>query len=119
MMRLGGLLAAAAVSLALGSGGPVAAQDQSPEAALPDGPGKDVVLRVCTACHGAEQFAYARFSPEGWEVEISKMEGAGAEMTSDEQAAVSAYLSKYLSKPPPPPAPAPAPSPAPEAPPKR
>jgi len=111
MSRLATLLAAAA-AFGLTSVGPVAAQDTSPQAALPDGPGKDVVLRVCTACHGAEQFAYARFSPEGWDAEITKMQGAGAEMTSDEQAAISAYLSKYLSKQAAPPETPPAASPA-------
>lgn len=92
-------LAAAAAALALAAVGPVAAQPQTPEDALPAGPGKDVTLRVCTSCHGAEQFAYARYTPEGWDNEIGKMQGAGAEMTADEQLAISGYLSKYLAKP--------------------
>lgn len=86
----------AAAALAVGVVGPVFAQ--APEDPLPAGPGKDVVLRVCTACHAAEQFAYARYSPGGWDNEISKMQSAGAEMTVEEQTAISAYLAKFLSK---------------------
>ncbi|HLZ77447.1 cytochrome c [Phenylobacterium sp.] len=89
------LAAAAALCLALVR--PVLAQ--APEDQLPAGPGKDVVLRVCTACHGADQFAYARLTPDEWENEVEKMQAAGAEMTSEEAAAISAYLGKNLAKP--------------------
>jgi mono/diheme cytochrome c family protein len=74
---------------------------QAPEDSLPNAPGKDVVVRVCTACHGADQFAFARLTPDQWENEVSKMQSAGAEMTSEEAAAISAYLAKNLAKPPP------------------
>ena len=98
--RLLGVLAAA---LALGFvrpvAGPAAAPSNDP---LPAGPGKEVVMRVCTACHGVEQFAYARFTPDGWDIEINKMRAAGALMTSDEADTALTYLSKYLSKPEPP-----------------
>jgi len=81
---------------------------QSPEDALPAGPGKDVVLRVCTACHDASQFAFARYTPAEWDTEIAKMQSAGAEMTAEEQATISAYMAKNLnSNPEPVPAPAP------------
>ena len=90
------MAAAAAFCLALVR--PVAAQ--APEDQLPAGPGKDVVVRVCTACHGADQFAYARMTPDEWENEVEKMQSAGAEMTSEEAAAISAYLAKNLAKPP-------------------
>jgi hypothetical protein len=63
-------------------------------------------VRVCTQCHDASQFAYARYTPEGWDNEIAKMQSAGALMTADEQLAISAYLAKHLSPTPEPPAPA-------------
>lgn len=88
---------AAAAALCLGLAGPVLAQ--SADDPLPDGPGKDAVVAVCTACHGAEQFAYARMTPDQWDYEIVKMQGAGAEMTAEEQTAISAYLAKHLGKP--------------------
>lgn len=86
-------LAAAAAALCLA--GPALAQPQDP---LPEGPGKDVVVRVCTACHDVSQFAYARFTPEEWDKEVTKMEGAGADMTAEEHAAITAYLTKSFPK---------------------
>jgi cytochrome c2 len=103
-------LAAAAALLALATTRPVLAQAPADDP-LPDGPGKDAVVRVCTACHDATQFAYARHTPEEWDNEITKMQSAGAEMTPEDQAAVSAYLSRTFPKaaPPPPASDAPAP----------
>ncbi len=94
-------MAAAAAALCLTVVGPVLAQ--ATDDPLPAAPGKDVVVRVCTACHEAAQFAYARHTPDEWDNEIAKMQSAGAEMTAEEQAAISAYLAKNLA----PPAPAP------------
>jgi cytochrome c2 len=91
------MAAAAATALCLGVVGPVLAQ--APDDPLPAGAGKDVVVRVCTACHEATQFAYARHTPDEWDDEVTKMQGAGAEMTAEEQAAITAYLAKYLAKP--------------------
>jgi hypothetical protein len=109
--------AAAAAALALCAVGPGLAQvpAQAPADPLPDGPGKDAVVRVCTQCHDASQFAYARYTPEGWDNEIAKMQSAGALMTADEQLAISAYLAKHLSPTPESPTPEP---PAPAAPPR-
>ena len=104
---------AAAAAVLLGLAGPVSAQAPADDP-LPAGPGKDVVVRVCTACHDATEFAFARYTPDEWDFEITKMQSAGAEMTAEEQLAISAYLAKYLSKPaaPAPAAPnAPAPTP--------
>ena len=91
------LIAAAAAAFGLGAVGPVLAQ--APEDPLPAAPGKDVVVRVCTACHDATQFAYARHTPDEWDNEIAKMQSAGAEMTAEEQVAISAYLAKNFPKP--------------------
>lgn len=96
-MNLRTRLAAAAAAFFLAGVGPVLAQ--TPDDILPAGPGKDVVVRVCTACHEAAQFAYARYTPDGWDNEISKMQSAGADMTAEEQAAISAYLAKTLARP--------------------
>jgi cytochrome c5 len=90
-------LAAAAAALCLCAAGPVLAQ--APDDLLPAAPGKDVVVRVCTGCHDATQFAYARHTTDEWDNEIAKMQSAGAEMTAEEQLAISAYLAKNLPKP--------------------
>jgi cytochrome c5 len=93
----------AAAALCLAGVGPVLAQAPTPAPGdpLPAGPGKDVVVRVCTACHDATQFAFARYTPEEWDNEISKMQSAGAEMTAEDQTAISAYLAKTFPKAPP------------------
>lgn len=98
-MKLFLRIAVVAAALGLGLVGPVIAGQalaESPEDALPPAPGKEVVLRVCTVCHEAAQFAYARMTPEQWDTEIAKMQSAGAYMTAEEQLAISAYLGKYL-----------------------
>lgn len=92
-------MSAIAAALCLGAVSPVLAQ--APDDLLPAGPGKDAVVRVCTACHDATQFAYLRLAPEEWDHEVVKMQSAGAEMTAEEQAAISAYLAKSFPKPPP------------------
>ena len=89
-------ITAIAAALSLSAVSPVLAQ--APDDLLPAGPGKDVVVRVCTACHDATQFAYLRLAPEEWDHEVVKMQSAGAEMTAEEQAAISAYLAKNLPK---------------------
>jgi hypothetical protein len=90
-------LSVAATALCLCAVGPVLAQ--APDDPLPAGPGKDMVVRVCTACHEAAQFAFARHTPDEWDYEIAKMQSAGAEMTAEEQVAISTYLAKNLAKP--------------------
>lgn len=102
---------------------PTPGQTQTEDDPLPAGPGKDVVVRVCTSCHEASQFAFARHTQAEWDGEISKMVSAGAEMTAEEQTTISAYLAQNLNSGPPPaaatptpgstPAPGPTPSPAP------
>ena len=102
----------AATALCLGAVAPVLAQAPAPAPTpaqgaapgpadpLPEGPGKDVVVRVCTACHDATEFAFARYTPEEWNHVINKMQGAGAEITGEDQAVIAAYLAKNFPKPP-------------------
>jgi len=116
MIRLRSPLAAAVAVLALAAAGPVGAQD--PNTDLPDGPGRDIVVRACTVCHGADQIAVKRRTPEDWDYVINRMMQGGAELTADEQQQVYAYLVKALGAPPgPAAAPAPADAPAPATPP--
>jgi len=87
-------LALAAAALVLGAAGRVGAQDPSQD--LPDGPGRDLVVRACTSCHDASQITYKRRTPEDWDYVITKMMQGGAELTAQEQDAVLAYLVKTL-----------------------
>lgn len=61
---------------------------------LPDGPGKQVTIRVCGTCHSPERVAALHQTRRGWENTISKMVSLGATGTNDELTAVLNYLSK-------------------------
>jgi len=113
MPRRPNLALVATAALCLGTAGAVSAQ--GPNDVLPDGPGKDVVVRVCTGCHEAAQIAEKPRTPEDWEYVIGKMIDGGAELTAPEQDAVYAYLVKAFPKAPAAAAPAPT-APAPPSP---
>lgn len=61
-------------------------------AQLPDGPGKDTVVRVCGTCHEANRAAAVRLTREGWEQTVSDMRWRGAKGTDDEFAQILDYL---------------------------
>ena len=67
---------------------PAAAQDP-----FPDGPGKDVTVRMCGTCHPAARGAAVRLTREGWQDVIVKMVSLGAKGNDAELAAVLDYLS--------------------------
>ena len=60
---------------------------------FPDGPGKDITVRVCGACHSASRSAAVRLTRGGWQDVIAKMVSLGARGTDAELAAVLDYLS--------------------------
>jgi competence ComEA-like helix-hairpin-helix protein len=60
---------------------------------FPDGPGKDVTVRVCGACHSASRSAAVRLTRGGWEDVIAKMVTLGAKGSDTDLAAVLDYLS--------------------------
>jgi quinoprotein glucose dehydrogenase len=84
----------------------VAAQPARPSAVapgagsetLPDGPGKAVVVRICTACHGTSIFTQVRMGRTGWKDEVQAMVERGARGTSAEIRTVIDYLTKHYSK---------------------
>src|ERR1035437_1827518 len=59
---------------------------------LPDVPGKDTVVRVCTTCHGPANIAKKRLNREDWDDQIADMVERGAKATPEELAAVVNYL---------------------------
>jgi len=67
---------------------PVAAQDP-----FPDGPGKDVTVRICGTCHPAARSAAVSLTRDGWRDVIAKMVSLGAKGSDAELAAVLDYLS--------------------------
>lgn len=67
---------------------PAAAQDP-----FPDGPGKDVTVRMCGTCHPPERSAAVRLTRDGWQAVIAKMVALGAQGSDAERTAVLDYLS--------------------------
>ena len=65
-------------------------------AQLPDGAGKDALLKVCGSCHQAERSASVRLTREGWEEVIADMIKRGAKGTDEEFGAVLEYLAAHF-----------------------
>ena len=61
---------------------------------LPPGPGKAIVQRVCTACHGADVFTAQAHTQKEWEDIVAEMSNAGATASDAEFKQIVAYLSK-------------------------
>lgn len=63
---------------------------------LPEGPGRDVTLKLCGKCHAAETVASVRHTPEAWREVITRMVAAGAEGSEQELDTVARYLSTHF-----------------------
>ena len=70
---------------------PVFAQDT-----LPDGPGKDATLRVCSQCHEAAKSTSVKLTRDGWIETIDRMKAFGADGTDADFAAVLEYLATHF-----------------------
>lgn len=93
-MRIFTALAAVALSLGLGQ---AMAQSTSPGAELlPEGEGRDTVIRVCTGCHAAEVIVNRTQKDMAWPDVVQAMVDKGAVATPAEVEQISAYLEKAL-----------------------
>jgi quinoprotein glucose dehydrogenase len=63
---------------------------------LPEDAGKEVVVKMCTKCHGTAVFSKLRMSREGWEDEVADMVEKGAAGTPDEIRAVTNYMARHF-----------------------
>lgn len=65
-------------------------------AAMPDGPARDLTIRVCGQCHEPNRAASLRLTPDGWQDVVQKMKGLGASAlaTDAELAQITSYLSE-------------------------
>jgi cytochrome c5 len=61
---------------------------------LPDGPGKEVVLTICTQCHDLQRVRRERLSAEGWAETLQTMLNEGAPLTDQDFAIVLRYLAR-------------------------
>ena len=65
---------------------------------LPDGAGKDLVLRVCTQCHETTRIASKRQTKNEWNATVDKMAARGARASDEEFETIVDYLTKYFGK---------------------
>jgi cytochrome c5 len=65
---------------------------------LPEGAGKDIVLKVCTPCHGVAEFTSKKNTKQEWDEEVDKMAARGAKASDDEFDAIVTYLTKNFGK---------------------
>lgn len=75
---------------------PAAAQQKgnSQYAVLPDGPGKDTLIRVCSKCHSPTNVVANGQTRDGWEDTLTKMAGLGASASDEEFTEILDYLVK-------------------------
>ena len=60
---------------------------------FPDGPGRDVMLRVCSKCHSPDVAANQELDKAGWKDLVDQMASKGAEATDAEFDQIVSYLS--------------------------
>jgi hypothetical protein len=60
---------------------------------LMDAPGSGTVTTVCVMCHGLDIIRGQRLSKDGWEREVDKMIGWGAQVGATERGTIIEYLS--------------------------
>ena len=66
---------------------------------LPDGPGKEVLSKLCAGCHDLMFTVSTRETEEGWTRIVNDMRSKGADGTEEEFAKVIAYLTANMGKP--------------------
>jgi competence protein ComEA len=63
---------------------------------LPEGAGKDQMVKVCGLCHEPQRAASIRLTRDGWEATIGDMIARGAKATDEEFQAILDYLSTHF-----------------------
>ncbi len=92
MVRALWLLPACAAVLGL------AADDDGNAHLLPDGPGKEVIAKVCVECRSVDRMRTFRLSRDDWYEKVADMIDRGAKATNSESQAVTEYLSRNFGK---------------------
>ena len=73
------------------------ASTASAQATLPEGPGKEQLVKICGQCHEPQRAASIRLTRDGWEATIGDMIARGAKGSDEDFQAILDYLSKnYL-----------------------
>ena len=61
---------------------------------MPDGPGKALVLNICTQCHDLQRIRRTQLSPEGWVEVLETMLNEGAPLPEKDFPDVLRYLAR-------------------------
>jgi competence ComEA-like helix-hairpin-helix protein len=67
-------------------------------AGMPEGPGKQVILRECTTCHLPDHFTKYRHSNEEWQAIVIRMAARTRSITKEETETVQKYLAMNFPK---------------------
>lgn len=77
----------------------VAAQEKQPQpdkeqakTVLPDAPGKDTFIQVCSGCHSPENVVGKGFNEDGWTQVVGAMADRGAQISDEQFTTIVAYL---------------------------
>jgi competence protein ComEA len=65
---------------------------------LPEGPGKELILRACVGCHKADELAVYRFTKDEYQAIVYRMGDRGAQATRAELDVIAAYLFEHFPK---------------------
>jgi hypothetical protein len=65
---------------------------------LPDGAGKDVVVKACTSCHDADNFTSKKHNKAEWKEVVDTMVAYGAEVSDEQSEIITTYLAKNYGK---------------------
>jgi len=70
----------------------------SAQTKLPDGPGKDTVLKICGQCHAVDVLQGLGKSREGWSATVDDMVAKGASGSDEELQQIIEYLARNFGK---------------------
>jgi cytochrome c2 len=75
---------------------PPGSDDSSGSSALPDEPGREILVRSCVQCHAMEMILEAKKSEPEWKQTVDRMIGYGADVTPEQQNLVVKYASEHF-----------------------
>jgi competence protein ComEA len=76
----------------------LAAADDDDVKKLPDGAGKDAVVKACFSCHGSGNFRKSRLTKDEWSEQVADMVDRGAQASDAEVTAIVDYLTQNFGK---------------------
>ena len=63
---------------------------------VPEGPGKQILLNICTQCHNLQRIKIGKRSAEEWEETLLAMLNEGAPVNDEQLPFIHAYLSRHF-----------------------